>query len=265
VHGRPPFGHGDVSSATERLEHHEQVGRAVALVLVIGGGRAPGGRRDRRPGLLHQLLARLVETHHGALGVVRPLIDLQHIFHRADKVSVLIRGNHPLLLQPGLQRVFFSVSRTVSVAIESTTSNSTSLSARSFKVQRARPSGGRLQAMAISRASFAPSSFGGRPTDTGRRNSAASNPSSTSPWRRRWIVDGPTSRASAISVSGKASPSASAFRTIRARRARSAATRLPESNACKDRRSASVNRTTYLASLPTGRSFSKGGETERLS
>jgi hypothetical protein len=53
------------------------------------------------------LLARFVETHHGALGVVRPVVDLQHVLHRTDEIGVLLGRNHPLPIQPGLQFVFF--------------------------------------------------------------------------------------------------------------------------------------------------------------
>ena len=59
----------------------------------------------------------------------------------------------------GRSSFFFSVCRTVSREILSTTSSSTSSSARSCNVQRAKPSGGSLHAKAINRASPGPSSF----------------------------------------------------------------------------------------------------------
>jgi hypothetical protein len=156
---RPTFGHNYVSLTAERLEHHKQVRRPVAFVFVISSGRAAWGRGDRHTGFLHKLLAGFVEADHGAFWVVRPMVNLQHVLHRADEIGVLLGGDHPLLTQPGLQLVFLSVCRTVSLPIESTTSNSTNLSASSLKVHRALPSGAGPQAMAMSRASCAPSSL----------------------------------------------------------------------------------------------------------
>ena len=124
IQRRTAFGHLHLSLAAERLEHHEKIRRAVALVLVVGRRGATGGRGHGRAGRLHQ-----------------------------------------------------------------------------------------------------------------------------------WIVGNPTSKASAISVSDECPTSTSALRSILARKALSAATRLPDINACNDWRAASVNRTTSLASLPLVRSF----------
>src|SRR5205823_5025373 len=92
-------------------------------------------------------------------GVVGPGIDVQHILHRRHEAGVGLGRQHPLLLQPRLDLVFFSVRQTVAGSIAPTTSSSTSLSASSFMVQRAWPSGGGPQATAASRASWAPSSL----------------------------------------------------------------------------------------------------------
>src|SRR5205807_9766824 len=120
------------------------------------------------------------------LFIVGSVVNLQDIFHRTDEFGIGLRRDAPLLLQPRLEFVFFSVRRTVSVDTVSTTSNSTNLSANSRKVQRARPRGGSEQAMAMRRASALPSSVRGR---LGRscflRPKAASKPCSTNRSRRR--------------------------------------------------------------------------------
>ena len=56
VHGGMAFGDFDVAPALERREHHEEVGGAVALVLVIATGRTSRFHRDRHPRFREQLL-----------------------------------------------------------------------------------------------------------------------------------------------------------------------------------------------------------------
>src|SRR4051794_21316995 len=219
VHGGPPIGDTDGTPAQERFGDHEEVGRAVAGVLVVVPlGLARLGR-DRLDHLADELLARLVEADQRPLLVVGPVVDVEHILHVADELGVGLRRDAPLFLEVRLQLVFFRASRTVSSEIESTTSSSTSLSASNCMVHTARPSGGGEQARAMSRASARPSSLicrGGRSRRL--RSRAASRPSSTNRWRTRSTVSVLTSRASAICPSGQAGPpsAASALSRIRA-------------------------------------------------
>src|SRR4029077_19433869 len=106
-------------------------------VLVVEPLRLARRRRQRLHDLADQLLAGLVQADQRPLLVVGPVVDLQHVLHRTDKLGVGLGRDAPLLLQPRLEFVFFSTRRTVSVEILSTTSNSTSLSANSRNVQRA--------------------------------------------------------------------------------------------------------------------------------
>ena len=128
-----------------------------ADVLRIGLRGMAGRDGKRVPGLAQQLAACLIETHHGMRGVVGASIYLKNIFHQGDKRRVGRGSETPLLDQPRLQVVFLSVWRTVSWAIVSTTSRRTNSSASSRRLQRACPTGGVLQAVAINRASAAPS------------------------------------------------------------------------------------------------------------
>ena len=114
----------------------------------------------RHSRLLDLLFARLIHAHQNLIPIVRPLVDLQYVFHRAHKLRALTGRDAPTLLQPRLQFVFFlSAWRTVSVLMVPTISHSTNWSANSFRVQLARPSGGSPQAIAINRASPSPSSL----------------------------------------------------------------------------------------------------------
>ena len=56
IYGGMPLGHLHVSPAFEGGEHHEEVGDAVALVLVVMPGRAPRLHGDRLARLGNQLL-----------------------------------------------------------------------------------------------------------------------------------------------------------------------------------------------------------------
>ena len=56
VHGGMAIGDFDVAPAFERREHHEEVGSAVALVLVIATGRTSRFHRDRQARFREQLL-----------------------------------------------------------------------------------------------------------------------------------------------------------------------------------------------------------------
>ena len=56
VHGGMAIRDLDVAPAFERREHHEQVGGAVALVLVIDTGRTPRFHRHRPARLGDELL-----------------------------------------------------------------------------------------------------------------------------------------------------------------------------------------------------------------
>src|ERR1035437_5878707 len=151
-----------MAPAFERRKQHEEVGGAVALVLIIEPCRAPHLHRERYARFGNQLLGGLVQTNQRAIGIAWPCINGQHVFHR--------RYARPIVL---------SLAR-------STMSSSTTLVSNSRKVQRARPLGGLEHARAISLASFSPSKI--RATaGVARclRLNTASKPSSTSCLRTR--------------------------------------------------------------------------------
>src|SRR5262245_1706828 len=142
-----------------------------------------------------------------------------------DKVGIGLRRDTPLLLQPGLERVFFRVWRTVSRAILSTTSNSTNLSTSNRKVQRFCPSGGVLQATAMSCASCWPSNLRWYWRRGARRCRAASTPSST----QRWLQILFESAADLYSFLRRACATAERLAAKASRKRRTSAQRLRES------------------------------------
>ncbi len=149
--------HLDLTPAFHRREDHEQVGGAIALILVVKACGPPRLRRDRPARLGDELLRCLVHVHHGAGWIVRPPIHLQRIFHAGYEGRVGVRRDDPLLLQVGLESILFSVRPIVRSLARSTMFSSTTAVSSSFNVHRARPLGGSEQATAISLASAAPS------------------------------------------------------------------------------------------------------------
>src|SRR5271169_1937798 len=204
-----------MTPAFQRREHHEQVGRPVALVLIIITFGVAWLGWDRHPRLSDELLRGLVQADHGAIRIMRPVIDFQHVFHARYECRVGIRRNDPLLFQVRLKEVFFSVRPIVLSLTRATMFSSTTLSSSKRNVHRARPLGGSEQASAVSLASPAPSKMR-RLTEAGERFgvSTASNPSATSCRRTRAIVTRPV----LIWLSLHPSPAspASAFNKMRA-------------------------------------------------
>ena len=99
--------------SAQRFLPEQQAGAAVLFVLVILPDGFFGLGRQSGPGRTVQFLARLVKANNRIIRIVRPLVDIQNVFHFA----YLLRGglaDAPRLNTPGLDFVFFSVTRTVS-------------------------------------------------------------------------------------------------------------------------------------------------------
>src|SRR5450432_1922940 len=213
IHGGVAIGYLDVPPTFQRCEQHEQIGRAISLILVIMPRRAAWLRRHRHTRFGDQLLRGLVQANDGAFGVARPVIHVQHIFHIGDEGSVGLRRNDILLFQMWFQIVFFSVRPIVLSLARSTMFSSTTLSSSSRKDHFARPFGGGEHIRAISLASAVPSKIRRR-AEFGEclRARTPSKPSSTSRWRVRKTVaslvsralacEAPTSRVAPASSSG---------------------------------------------------------------
>ena len=75
-----------LSKGLQGREQHEQVAHPVSLVLVIVGHGCPGPRREGRTGLLHQLLAGLVQAHQDLIVLVFTMIDLQHVLQWRTRI-----------------------------------------------------------------------------------------------------------------------------------------------------------------------------------
>ncbi len=149
IHSSAPLGHLDMPPASFRLTEHEQVSSAVSLVLVVISFHPTRLGPDDRSLIGHQLPGCLVETDHGMVRVVVFVVQVQHVLHSSHELTAHLR-DAPLLLLPRLEFVFLSIWRTVSREMLSANPIATTLSASSWIVQSACPSGASLHAMAIS-------------------------------------------------------------------------------------------------------------------
>src|SRR5450631_1759770 len=249
IHGGVAIGYLDVPPTFQRCEQHEQIGRAISLILVIMPRRAAWLRRHRHTRFGDQLLRGLVQANDGAFGVARPVIHVQHIFHIGDEGSVGLRRNDILLFQMWFQIVFFSVRPIVLSLARSTMFSSTTLSSSSRKDHFARPFGGGEHIRAISLASAVPSKIRRR-AEFGEclRARTPSKPSSTSRWRVRKTVASLVSRAFTMRLSLQPSPAseASALSRIRAFSTRAAGCLPLLISASSVSRSSMLNRTMYF-------------------
>src|SRR5260370_16348954 len=98
----------DVATAFERSKHHEEIGGAIAIVLVIETGRASRFHRGRHARFGNELLRGLVEANQRTIAVTWPRVDGQHVFHSGYERAVGLRRDDPVLAAMGLERGFLS-------------------------------------------------------------------------------------------------------------------------------------------------------------
>src|SRR5262249_43869141 len=127
-----------------------------------------------------------VQTNQWTIGIARPRVNGQDVFHGCYERAVGLRRDDPSLSAMGFESVFLSVRPIVLSLARSTMPSSTTLFSNSRKLQRACPGGGLEHANAISLASFSPSKMGAT-AGVARclRLNTAAKPSSTSCLRTR--------------------------------------------------------------------------------
>src|ERR1700681_2921481 len=103
IDGGTAVGHFHMPPAFERCEHHEQVGRAVALVFVILPRWLAFLHRHRNPRFLDQLLGGFVQAYQGTIRIVRPCVNCQHVLHGGYERAVRFRRDDPLFLKATLR------------------------------------------------------------------------------------------------------------------------------------------------------------------
>src|SRR5207245_11257919 len=98
----------DVAPAFERSKHHEEIGGAIALVLIIETGRASRFHRDRHARFGNELLPGLVEANQRTIAIAWPRVDGQHGFHSGSERAVGLRRDDPVLAAMAPKSAFLS-------------------------------------------------------------------------------------------------------------------------------------------------------------
>src|SRR5215510_11188334 len=75
IHGGMAICDLDVTPAFERSKHHEEIGGAIALILIIETCRASCFHRDRHARFGNELLRGLVEANQRTIAVAWPRVD----------------------------------------------------------------------------------------------------------------------------------------------------------------------------------------------
>jgi hypothetical protein len=81
------LGHRDMTPPGQGLAGQKQARNPVAGIDVVDALHRTWSRRKGLSGLADQLLEGLVQAHHRTLGILRAVVDLQHIFHVVDELS----------------------------------------------------------------------------------------------------------------------------------------------------------------------------------
>src|SRR4029450_6842981 len=114
IHGGMAICDLDVAPAFERSKHHEEIGGAIALVLIIETGRASRFHRDRHARFGNELLRGFVEANQRTTAVAWPRVDGQHVFHSGYERAVGLRREDPVLAAMGVRGVFWGRARATS-------------------------------------------------------------------------------------------------------------------------------------------------------
>lgn len=106
--------------------------------------------------IANQKAGPLIEAHHRVLGIIRQSIKPEEFFHASQETTIQL-PDAPGAFEMRLQFVFFRILRTEVCDRCSQYPSSTALSASSRKFHSAYPSGGSLQAKAVTLARWWPS------------------------------------------------------------------------------------------------------------
>src|SRR6202166_2385852 len=177
----------DLAPGTMDVEEDEEIDRAVATILVIVTFEPARLGRNRLTRLADELHRAFVEAHHRPLGIGRFGIEVESSMRATYSPSTF--GMHHMSLRQGLRSLSARRRRTVSCDRLLCSVSLTIAPASSSSVQRARPSGGLVQAVATSKASSLPVSLRSAP---GRGSSLSARSRLPSTKRRLVPVHGGT-------------------------------------------------------------------------
>ena len=110
----------EMAPTRQRVKKQKQRADAITFILGIVARGLTGCAEQRFADFFDQLFATLIHAYQGMRRVIGAFVDLEHLFQGADKFSISLGRDTPLLALPGFQFVFFRTWRTVSCDISST-------------------------------------------------------------------------------------------------------------------------------------------------
>ena len=159
---RAPISDLDLAPRPVGVDHDKEVCSAVALVIGVVAVSLSGFWRDTYSHLANELDPTFVKADDRSLGVMRLGIETRRSSMRA-MYSPSILAMHHIFFCQGFRSLSSNRRRMVSREMLWCSTSSTRAPARSFKVQRAHPSGGFEQARATNRTFSLPLSLRAAP------------------------------------------------------------------------------------------------------
>ena len=186
VNGGPSFPSMEDTPTSHRLKSDQHTASLMTLILVVFTLQFPRLHWNRCQNITHTLAWPFVKTYDWLPWIIGLLVNVENILHMPDGVARDF-SYPPTLDSPRFKCVFCRAVLTVGSAMDSTTSNSTSLSASHCTVHVPYPAGGSDQANIVKMASTLPSIFAGAPL-RGFSSSALLTPTARYSLRTRYIV-----------------------------------------------------------------------------
>ena len=144
--------------APQRLYKHKYTAVAVSDIFGIGFLCVTWAHGQGGSGFPKQLVRFFIHAHYRNSRFIRHLIDIQNVLHAGYKFGIFLRRDTPVVVSVGLEFIFLSTLRMVSLLI-GISSSTRDFSSSSFSVHLEWPSGTGPQAICISFASVRPSAL----------------------------------------------------------------------------------------------------------
>ena len=110
------FGFKDIyeSSSCQRLACKKHITRSTAHILIVVSCLSTGSSRNRTFCFGNQLFWRFVHAYNWTIWVIGAFINVQDHLHIGDETAAFFGWNHPPLLSPRFNFVFFNMRRIAS-------------------------------------------------------------------------------------------------------------------------------------------------------
>lgn len=124
----------------QRLNKHKYTACAVSDIFGIGLPGISWAHRQWLPGFAQQLVRFFIHAHYRYIRIIWHFIDVQNILHAGYKFRVFLWRDTPVVISVGLEFIFLSTLRIVSLLM-GVSSSTRDFSSSSFSVHLEWPSG----------------------------------------------------------------------------------------------------------------------------